>query len=111
MSQEPFCVETYKKNAGPQAHKSHFVWTLTGKVPDPDPRAHVLYWNLQEKTHMDISEDAFCVEIYTKNVVHGFRDPHVVLKSTAKNAHGHCTRAILSRNLEEKCQTPGEHLD
>ena len=35
MSQEPVCVEFKRKNAGPQAHKSHFVRKFTGKMPDP----------------------------------------------------------------------------
>ena len=67
----------------------------------------ILYGNLQVKTHMDMSQEAFCVEIYRKNAAHYFPGPHFVRKFTGKNAHGHCRRAILRGNLQEKCRTPG----
>ena len=73
MSKEPFCIEIYRKNAGPQSrdtrfvracavethmdisldifHKIHFVWKFTGKVPDPDSRTHILIGHLQENAH------------------------------------------------------------
>ena len=87
ISQEPFCVEIYRKNAGPQSgdivlcepaqskctwtfHKSHFVWKFTGKMPDPNPGT------------------SFCASL------------------RSQNAHGHFTRAILCGNLQEKCRTP-----
>ena len=35
MSQEPFYVEIYRTNAGPQARKRQFVWKFTGEMPDP----------------------------------------------------------------------------
>ena len=54
MSKEPFCIDIYRKNAGPNSG------------------AHVLYWNLQEKTHMGISEP-FCVGFYKKNAGPLFR--------------------------------------
>ena len=95
MSQEPLCVEIKRKNAGPQAHKNHFVWKFKGKKPDPKPGEHVLHepaqskriWTFASKftrkktvpdsghfvrawaveTHMDISQEPFCVEIYNEN--------------------------------------------
>ena len=44
-----FCVEIYRKNAGPQSHDTLFV------------RACAV------ETHMDISQETFCVEISRKN--------------------------------------------
>ena len=87
ISQEPFCVEICRKNAGPQSgdivlcepaqskctwtfHRSHFVWKFAGKMPDPNPGTS-FYASLR-----------------------------------SQNAHGHFTRAILCGNLQEKCQTP-----
>ena len=75
MSQEPFCMEISKRNARPQAHKSQFVWKLTGKVPDPDPGAHILCGNLEETTHMDMSQEPFFVYIYRKSGAHSCRGP------------------------------------
>ena len=48
ISQEPFCLEIYKKNAGPQSRDTRFV------------RACAV------ETHMDTSHEPFCVEIYKK---------------------------------------------
>ena len=48
-SQEPFCVEIYRKNAGPVLRGRHFVRACAAE------------------THMDISQEPFCVEIYRKN--------------------------------------------
>ena len=47
--QEPFCVEIYRKNAGPQSRGKHFV------------RACAV------ETHMGISQESFGMEIYRKN--------------------------------------------
>ena len=64
MLQEPFCMEIYRK------------------MPFPNFKTRILRGNLQEKTHMDMSEDPFCVEIYKKNAAHPFQDPHFVWKFT-----------------------------
>ena len=32
----------YRKNAGPEARKRHFVWKFTGTMPDPEAAEHVL---------------------------------------------------------------------
>ena len=47
--QEPCCMEIYRKNAGPQAHKSHVVWKFIGKMPDPFPRTPILCEPAQSK--------------------------------------------------------------
>ena len=137
MSEEPFCVEIYRKKCTWTCQKSHFVWTFTGKKTQApvtgailwlpgttfwmEVEAHVtraiLYGNLQEKCrtripraafcveiykkkkHMDMLEEPFCVEIYRKNAGGYFPGIHFVWKFTGKNAHGHCTRAILCGNL------------
>ena len=33
MSEEPFCVEIYRKKCTWTGHKGHFVWKFTGKMP------------------------------------------------------------------------------
>ena len=89
MSRAPLCIAIYRKNAGLQSRdtrfvracavethmdtsegfeKSHFVWNFTRKKPHPNSAAHVLYCNLQGKTHMDISEEPFCMENFMKNL-------------------------------------------
>ena len=67
MSEEPFCMEIYRKKRTWTCHKSHFVWKFTGKMPYPLFQTRILCGNLQEKTHMDIAQEPFCVEIYRKN--------------------------------------------
>ena len=85
MSEEPFCMENYRKKRTWTCQKSHFVWKFTGKKAHGHVRRAILYGNLQEKcrTH--------------------FSSPHFVRKFTGKNAHGHCTKAILCGNFQEKC--------
>ena len=41
---------------------------------------------------MDMSQEPFCVKIYTENAAHYFPGAHFVWKVAGKNAHGHCTR-------------------
>ena len=143
MSEEPFCMEIYRKKCTWTCQKSHFVWKFTGKKAQAQVTGAILwlpgttFWmeveahvtrailygnlqekcrtrmlrsafcgNLQEKMHMDMSQGQFCVEIYRKNAAHPFPGPHFVWKFTGKNAHGHCTRAILCGNLQEKCGAP-----
>ena len=62
ISQEPFCLEIYRKNAGPQFQGARFV------------RACAV------ETHMDISQEPFCVEIYKKTPDHNPR--HGILCET-----------------------------
>ena len=65
-------------------YKSHFVWKFTGKVPDPDSGQGILCGNLQEKTHMDISQGPFCVDIYRKKRSWTLHKSHFVWKFTGK---------------------------
>ena len=82
MSQEPLCVEIYRKmldaTPGPcilfepaqskctwTCHKSHFVWKFTAKMPDANPGNHFMPACAVEM-HMDTSQGPFCVEIYMK---------------------------------------------
>ena len=91
MSKEPFCMEIYRKNAGPQSKDTRFA------------RACAV------ETHMDMSQEIspepFCMEIYRKSAGPRFPDTHFDWKISRKNAHGHFRRAILCGNLQEKCRT------
>ena len=71
MSQEAFCVEIHRKNAGPGS--------------------------LQE---------AFCVDLYRKNAAHPFRDTSFVRACAVETQMDMLPRAILCGNLQEKCRTP-----
>ena len=84
MSQEPFCVDMYTKNAEPKARKRQFVRKMTGKMPDPKRARGILCRNLQEKCRTQIPRPAFYASL------------------RSRNAHGHITKA---GNLEEKCRT------
>ena len=83
---------------------SFVFWALGARITaDPDPAAHVLYWNLQEKNayghvrrtilceHLQekcrsrIPGPAFCVEIYRKKRTRTLHKRHVVLKFTGKS--------------------------
>ena len=61
MSEAPFCVEIYWKNAGPKAHKKHFVLKFIGKMPDPNSRDHALCEPAQAK-RIWTSQKVFCCE-------------------------------------------------
>ena len=84
--------------------------TLGGSRSRRNPHGHVrraiLCGILQEKTHMDMSQEPFCVEIYRKNAAPAFPGAHFVWKFIGKNAHGHCTRAILYGNFHQKSRKP-----
>ena len=96
MSKEPFCMEIHRKMPGlnprtpvlcepaqskrtwtfhKRFHKSNFVWTFTGKMPHTLSGEHVLYGNLREKTHRDILEEPFCIEICRKTCCTLVRPP------------------------------------
>ena len=75
MSQKPFCVEVYRKNAGPEARKMHAVWKFTGETPDPKPARDILCGNLQEKCRTPIPWSMFCARL------------------RHRNAHGHVTKS------------------
>ena len=65
-SQEPFCVEIYRKNARPQARKSHFVWKFRGKMPHTLSADGILCAPAQSKRTWTFHKRHF-VEIYRKN--------------------------------------------
>ena len=69
-----------------------------------DWEAHVV-GGFPGDTHMDRSQEPFCIEIYRKSAAPGFHDKHFDWKFTGKNAHGHVRGAILCGNLQEKCRT------
>ena len=53
----------------PKAHghvTRAILWKFTGKMPDTLSGEHVFNGNLQEKTHMDMSQEPFCVKIQRK---------------------------------------------
>ena len=104
MSEEPLCMENYRKKCTWTCQKSHFVWKFTGKLPVTDAGTHIwgphildgsggtcykshFVWKFTRKMPSRISRPAFCVEIYRKN------------------AHGHVRRPILCRNLQEQCRS------
>ena len=95
MSEELFCVEIKRKNAGPEARQMHFMWKSAGsqvrgqcfvgacavetrmdfsKEPWKLIAKHAAhsFWGRHfvlacaVETHMDISEEPFCVEISRK---------------------------------------------
>ena len=68
---DAFWLEIYREKCTWTSMKSHFVWKFTGKMPDPIFADGILCGNLQGKTHMDMSEEPFCVEIYREYAEHG----------------------------------------
>ena len=126
MSEEPFCVEICRKNVGKlegkmpaspsgdhvldgnlgTCYKSHFVGKFTRKVPDPDSAHGILCGNLQDKTHMDISEESFCVEIYRKKRTWTFHKSRFVWKFTRKMAPDPLPTSIKHRPSVPFCKNP-----
>ena len=107
MSEEPFCMEIYRKKCTWTCQKSHFVWKFTGKKAQAqvtgailclpgttfwmEVEAHVtraiLYGNLQEKCRSWIPGPPFCVEIYRKKRTWTCHKSHFVWKFTGKMPH------------------------
>ena len=78
--------ENLKENAGPQAHKSYFVWKFTWKVPDQDSAHGILYGNFRKRRTW---------EMYRKNARPPFRDPQFVWKFTEKKRTWRCQKSHL----------------
>ena len=66
MLQEPFCMEIYRKSAGPGCWGQHFVWKFTGKNAHGHVTRAILCGNLQEKCRTRIYAPPLCLEIYRK---------------------------------------------
>ena len=67
MSEEPVCVEIYRKNAGPGFRGPHLVWKFTGKMPDTDSGDGILCGNLQEKKpHGECTRAILCRNLEEK---------------------------------------------
>ena len=68
---ESFCVEMYKKSAGPGFRGPHFIWKSTGKNARGNVTRAIFCGNLNEKCRTLFPGSTFCME-----------------KNTGKNAHG-----------------------
>ena len=55
------------RNAHGRCHKSHFVWTYAGNMPDTPAAAPVLCERWAVEMHMDISQEPFCAENFREN--------------------------------------------
>ena len=75
--QEPFCLEIYKNNAGPQSLDTRLV------------RACAI------EPHIHISQQPFCVEIKRKNARPQSFDYLFSTSLRSRNAHKHFTTSIL----------------
>ena len=84
MLQEPFCMEIYRKSAGPGFRGQHFVWKFTGKNAHGHVTRAILCGNLQEKCGRLLSRPALCVEIYRKKRAWTLHKGHFVWKFTGK---------------------------
>ena len=62
-------VMKFQKKRTWTRHKSHLCG-IYRKMPFTISGDHVLCGNLQEKTHMDMWHEPFCVEIYRNNAAH-----------------------------------------
>ena len=122
MSEEPFCMEIYRKKCTWTCQKSHFVWKFTGKKAQAqvtgailwlpgttfwmEVEAHVtraiLYGNLQEKCRTRMLRSAFCVEIYRKKRTWTCHKSHFVWKFTGKMPEATWEAPTLCGNLQEK---------
>ena len=75
--------------------KRHFAQKFAG----PISRGQRFVRACAVEMHMDMSEEAFCVEIYRENSGPVSR-PAFCASLRSRNAHGHVTRGILSGNLQ-----------
>ena len=58
------------------------------------------------ETHMDMSEEQFCVEIYRKNGAHPFRGARLAWKFTGKTHMDMSEEPICVEIYRKKCRTP-----
>ena len=56
--------------------------------------------------HMDMSQEAFCAEIYRENAVRVSRDTHFARACAVEMHMDRSQEALLCGNLQGKCQTP-----
>ena len=84
MLQEPFCMEIYRKSAGPGFRGQHFVWKFTGKNAHGHVTRAILCGNLQEKCRTHFYRPPLCVEIYRKKRAWTWHKGHFVWKFTGK---------------------------
>ena len=88
-----FCIEIQKKKITWTCHKSHLVWKFKGKIAETLSGYGILCGKLQaecrtlipgstfcveiqsKKTHMDMSQGPFCVEVYRKKCCTLVRPP------------------------------------
>ena len=116
MSQEPFCVEIYRKNAWPvpgrqygnltRAHFVPFFGNLQEKCRTPIPRTAFCARACAVEAHMDISEKPFCVEFYRKNASHPFRGARFVRACAVETHMDTSHDPFYAAIHREKCRTP-----
>ena len=80
------CAENYKENAGRSSRGQHVVRACAVEM------------------HTDMSQEAFCAEIYRK-MPDANPAASILCNLRSRNAYGHVTRGILCRNLQGKCRT------
>ena len=62
--QKSNCKWTFtRKNAHGHVTRAILCGNLEEKIPDTLSGEHVFYGNLQDKTHMEMSQEPICVEI------------------------------------------------
>jgi len=123
MSEEGFCAEIYKENAGRFSHGQrfvracavemhmdmlHFVRKFTGKMPDAFPAASVLCEPAQSKCTWTCQKShlAFCAEIYKENAGRLSRGQRFVRACAIDMHMAHVRRAILSGNFKKMPEAP-----
>ena len=94
-----------------QAHKSHFVWTCTRKVPDPDPGTHGLCAPAQSKRTWAFHKSHFFVEVYKKSAGPRSRGARF-LRACAVEAHMDISQEPFCVEIYRKNAAPASaHLD
>ena len=68
--QEPFCMDIYRKNAGPQFRGARFVASLRSRNAHGHFTRAILCSDLQEKCRTPISGHLFCARLRNRNA-HG----------------------------------------
>ena len=84
MSEERFCIEIYRKSAGPQFRGARFVWKFIGKKAHGHFRRAILCGNLQEKCRSPFPGPAICMEIYKEKCTRTLHKSNFVWKFKGK---------------------------
>ena len=109
ISQEPYCVEIWRKNAGRRFRGQRFMRACAVEthmdIAQEDTRA-ILLGSLQEKCRTHLPGHMFCASLRSGHAHGHFTRANFVGKLAGKMPHTHLNTSIEHRTLSLTVRTP-----